>query len=261
MHAACSSPAAARSRSRTCRLSRTAPACCSPTRPATTCTSTAAACSATAATSSTAPPSPDEAPDWTAYDPFTPEQIDEIGAAVDQALAADLPDQVPAGDPPTPDAARATFTLRGRPIAVGEYPKAAPAELERILDLIARLRKRTPVPSTWRIWSDGAVVELEARCEIGEVPALSPLRDAIFMPTAPPGGRAAGDDPPKDTPLVSIAFAAPKGEERLEVFADGRRVDTTGGREREQELDADRMAAIRAAVEQTDWAALPSRLC
>ena len=204
---------------------------------------------------------PGAAPDWTAYEPFTPEQIDEIGAAVDQALAADLPDEVPAGDPPTPDAARATFTLRGRPIAVGEYPKAAPAELERILDLIARLRKRTPVPSTWRIWSDGAVVELEARCEIGEVPALSPLRDAIFMPTAPSGGRAAGDDPPKDTPLVSITFAAPKGEERLEVFADGRRVDTTGGREREQELDADRMAAIRAAVEQTDWAALPSRLC
>lgn len=195
--------------------------------------------------------------DWTAYDPFTPEQIDEIGAAVDRALAANIPDTVPAGDPPTPDAARATFTLRGRKIAIGEYPKMAPRQLEEILELIARLRKRPPVPSTWRLWSNGEVVELDVRCEIGEVPALAPLRDALFMQSAPPAHGAGGDDPPANTPLVSLVL----GDERLEIFADGRRVDTVGGEVREQKLDADRMAAIRSALARTDWAALPSRLC
>ena len=204
---------------------------------------------------------PGEEPQWTAYDPFTPELVDEIGAAVDRALAASIPDRVPGSDPPTPDAGRATFTLRGRKIAVDEYPSAAPGEIETILNLIARLRKRPPVPSTWRVWSKGEVVELEARCEIGEVPALSPLRDAIFMPSSPATRGSAGDDPPKDTPLVSIVFASPQGDERLEVFADGRRVDTAGGDAREQELDPDRLAAIRAALARTDWAALPSRLC
>jgi hypothetical protein len=195
--------------------------------------------------------------DWTAYDPFTPEQVAEIGAAVDRALAANLPDTIPAGDPPTPDAARATFTLRGRKIAIGEYPKMAPRQLEEILELIARLRKRPPVPSTWRLWSNGEVVELDVRCEIGEVPALAPLRDALFMQSAPPAHGAGGDDPPANTPLVSLVL----GDERLEIFADGRRVDTVGGEVREQKLDADRMAAIRAALARTDWAALPSRIC
>jgi hypothetical protein len=200
---------------------------------------------------------PGEEPQWTAYDPFTPEQVDEVGEAVDRALAAGIPDRVPGSDPPTPDAGRATFTLRGRKIAVDEYPTAAPSEIEAILELIARLRKRPPVPSTWRVWSKGEVVELEARCEIGQVPVLSPLRDAIFMPSAPPARGGAGDDPPQGTPLVSLVL----GDERLDVFADGRRVDTVGGDVREQELDADRMAAIRAALARTDWAALPSRLC
>ena len=150
---------------------------------------------------------PGEKPEWTSYDPFTPEQVDEIAAAVDRALAAGIPDQVPGSDPPTPDAGRATFTLRDRKIAVDEYPNAAPNEIERILEEIARLRKRPPVPSTWRVWSKGEVVELEARCEIGEVAALSPLRDAIFMPSSPTRSTPTQDDPPKDTPLVSIAFA------------------------------------------------------
>jgi hypothetical protein len=204
----------------------------------------------------------DGAPDWTAYDPFTPQQVDEIGAAVDRALAANLPDHVRGSGPPPPDADDATFTLRGRKIVVDVYPKASPKELEDILALISRLRRKPPVPSTWRVWSQGQVVELEAECEIGEVKALSRLRDAIFMPSAPPAGRVPKtDDPPKDTPLVSITFDAPNGKETLEVFADGRRVDNAGGRKQTRELDADRMASIRAAVAATDWAALPSRLC
>ena len=75
------------------------------------------------------------------------------------------------------------------------------------------------------------VVELEARCEIGEVPALSPLRDAIFMPSAPAARGGAGDDPPEDTPLVSIAFASPKGEERLEGIVQEDRQDRIGLRD------------------------------
>jgi hypothetical protein len=199
---------------------------------------------------------------WKSYDAFTPEQVDEIGAAVDRALDANIPDHVPGSDPPPPDAPSATFTLKGRTIKVDEWPKAAPAELERILERIAQLRKRPPVPSTWRVWSNGKVVELEARCEIAEVPALRPLRDALFRTTAPPAsGRPAEPDPPDTTPLVAIFFDAPKGQETLEVFADGRRIDRVAGTDKTRELSTDQLAAIRAALENTDWAALPSRLC
>ena len=48
----------------------------------------------------------------------------------------------------------------------------------------------------------------------------------------------------------------------LEIRADGRRVDRTPARgEQIQDLDADRMAAIRHALAAEDWAALPTRLC
>jgi hypothetical protein len=113
------------------------------------------------------------------------------------------------------------------------------------------------------VWSDGSLVALEARCEIGEVAHLDRLRDAIFAPAAPrePGQSSAGD-PPAGTPLVRVTFAAPGGAEVLEVHADGRRVDRTPAHgERETQLASDRVAAIRAAVAGTDWAALPARLC
>jgi hypothetical protein len=191
-------------------------------------------------------------PDWTAFDPFTPEQIAQIEAAIDRL---EVPDHIKGSDPPPPDASTATFTFKGRTIKVDEWPKAAP-QLEALLDTIAELRKAPPVPSTWRLWSNGTVVELEAHCDIGDVAALSHLRDALFMPSA--AGEAPGfADPPKGTPLVSVNF----GDELLEVYADGRRIDRAAGTTDERELDADRMGAIRAALAETDWAKLPSRLC
>ena len=149
-------------------------------------------------------------------------------AAID--ATADLPAHIAGSDPPPPDASNATFTLKGRTIEVDEWPKAAP-RLERLLTTIAQLRKKPPVPSTWRLWSDGAVVELEARCDIGEVAALRAISDALFMDNATDEAPA-GDDPPDGTPLVSVAF----GEEHLEVFADGKRVDRAGGKETTQKL-------------------------
>jgi hypothetical protein len=202
-------------------------------------------------------------PNWTVREPFTPAQIDEIRAAVDAALAAGLPDRVPADGPPPPDADTARFVLRDRAIVVEDWSGAPPPELQGLVDRIAQLRRPPPAPSTWRLWSRGAPVELEARCEIGEVVALDHLRDAIFMPAArPTSGASATSDPPAGTPLVRITFTTPKGDERLEVYPDGRRIDLApGGDERVHELDADRMAAIRQALAETDWAALPARLC
>src|SRR4051812_32991320 len=156
----------------------------------------------------------DDEPQWTAYDPFTPEQVGQIEAAID---ALRVPDHI-RGDRP-PDAATATFVLKGRTVQVDEWPKAAP-ELAALLDTIAELRKTPPLPSTWRVWSDGRVVTLEAHCDIGEVEALSALRDALFMPD-PAAERPGAEDPPEGTPLVSVNF----GDELLEVFADGKRVD------------------------------------
>jgi hypothetical protein len=192
-------------------------------------------------------------PQWKTYEPFTPEQVATIEAAID--ATTDLPAHIAGSDPPPPDASNATFTLKGRTIEVDEWPKAAP-RLEQLLTTIAELRKKPPVPSTWRLWSDGKVVELEARCDIGEVAALRAISDALFMNNGTDEAPAA-DDPPDGTPLVSVKF----GEERLEVFADGKRVDRAGGKETTQKLGADRVNTIRNALAATDWAKLPSRLC
>jgi hypothetical protein len=192
----------------------------------------------------------DDEPEWTAYDPFTQEQIAEIEKAID---ALDVPDHITGERPP--DAATATFVLKGRTVKVDEWPKAAP-QLSALLDTIAELRKSPPLPSTWRLWSKGEVVTLEAHCDIGEVLALSALRDAVFLPGAT-AARPTGEDPPEGTPLVSVNF----GDELLEVYADGRRVDRANGQESEKQIGADRVNAIRAALAGTDWAKLPSRLC
>jgi hypothetical protein len=204
-----------------------------------------------------------ERPEWTAYDPFTPEQVAEIRGAVDDALAAGLPSEVSAGDPPPLDAPTAHFTLGDRDIVVADWPANAPPELERLLDRIRELRRRPPVPSTWELWTGDEVVALEVRCEIGEVARLDALRNAIFLPSPPssPGG-AATADPPEGTPLVRITFATDKGDEVLEVRPDGRRVDRTPAHgEQVQDLGDARMAAIRHALAAEDWAALPARLC
>lgn len=204
-----------------------------------------------------------ERANWTAYDPFTPEQVQQIREAVDDALDAGLPDRV-AADPPPLDAPTARFTLGDREIVVADWPANAPPELERLLDRIGELRRRPPVPSTWELWTGEELVALEARCDIAEVARLEALRDAIFLPNAPssPGSGSSAADPPSGTPLVRITFATPKGDEVLEIHADGGRVDRTPARgEQVQSLDADRIAAIRHALEAEDWAALPARLC
>jgi len=180
--------------------------------------------------------------DWEAFEPFTPAQVEEIGAAVDRANG--LPDTIPAkSDPIPPDTARATFTLRDREIEVEEYPQGAPAELEAILELIARLRKKPAVASTWELWTGKRTVTFEVPCDMGDVPMLADLRDALFMPS-PDGGSARLTDPPAGTPLVTIAFA--NGETHT-VAADA---DEPG-----------RADAVKAALAATDWEKLPPRLC
>lgn len=202
-------------------------------------------------------------PGWTSYEPFTPDQVEEIRGAVDEALAAGLPDRVSA-DPPPQDAPTARFTLGDREIVVADWPANAPPELERLLGRIRDLRRRPPVPSTWELWTGTKLVTLAAECEIGEVAVLDALRNAIFQPSPPStrSGGATAADPPDGTPLLRITFATDKGDEVLEIRADGRRVDRTPARgEQIQDLDADRMAAIRHALAAEDWAALPTRLC
>ena len=205
---------------------------------------------------------PGEAPQWERYEPFGERETGAIADAVDAALAASLPDRISAGDPPPPDAATAQVRLRDREIEVGNWPKNAPPELQRVLDTIAEERRRPPTPSTWELWSRGAVVALQVGCEVGEVAVLRGLDDALFMGSAPPGDAPAGDDPPADTPLVRVTFSGPKGDDVLSVFADGRRVErSAAGETSERRLGADELAAVRRALAATDWGALPSRLC
>jgi hypothetical protein len=203
-----------------------------------------------------------EAPEWEAFEPFGERETDAIAAAVDAALAAGIPDRISAGDPPPPDAATAHVTLRDREIQVGNWPKNAPAELQRVLDTIAEQRKRPPTPSTWELWTRGAVVSLEVGCEVGDVAVLHALDDALFMSSAAPGDAPAGDDPPEGTPLVRVTFAGRDGDEVLSVFGDGRRVSRApDGQTTEDRVGADQLAAVRRALAATDWGALPPRLC
>lgn len=180
-------------------------------------------------------------PKWEAFEPFTPEQVEQIGAAVDKARG--LPEEIRGSDPPPPDAARATFTLRDHRVVVDEYPKASPPELEAILELIARLRKKPPVASTWQVWTGTDTATFEVPCDMGDVAVLSPLRDALFMPS-PSASAPRFADPPSGTPLVRIEFA--DGETHA-VAAD--------------EDEPGRADAVKAALAATDWKKLPPRLC
>lgn len=179
---------------------------------------------------------PGGAHEWEAFAPFTQQQVDEIETRVDAAKT--LPPEIK-GDPP-PDAARATFTLDGHTIVVEDYPRASPPQLEAILDTIARLRRRPPDPSTWKVWDGERLVTLEVPCDIGQVAVLQPLRDALFLPS-PKSDGAKVALPPAGTPLVELAYAS------------GSSMTVAEGDERE--------AAVRAALARTEWARLPSRLC
>ncbi|HET8952222.1 MAG TPA: hypothetical protein VFN44_17000 [Solirubrobacteraceae bacterium] len=205
---------------------------------------------------------PAETPNWEPYEPFSERATRAIADAVDAALAASIPDRISAGDPPPPDAATAHVTLRDREIEVGNWPKNAPPELQKVLDTIAGQRRRAPTPSTWELWSRGDVVALEVGCDVGDVEALHALDDALFMTGAAPGDAPAGDDPPRDTPLVRVTFSGRDGDDVLSVFADGRRVErSAAGKTTESHLGDDELAAVRRALAATDWAALPSPLC
>jgi hypothetical protein len=205
---------------------------------------------------------PGEAPQWERFEPFGERQTGAIAKAVDAALAARIPDRISAGDPPPPDASTAHVRLRDREIEVGNWPKNAPPELQRVLDTVAEQRRRPPTPSTWELWSRGAVVSLDLGCDVGDVAALRALDDALFMTSAAPGDAPAGDDPPTDTPLVRVTFSGRDGDDVLSVFADGRRVErTAAGESSERRMGSDQLAAVRRALAATDWAALPSRLC
>ena len=160
-----------------------------------------------------------------------------------------------------PDAATARFTLRDREIVVGDWPERA-ARARAVLGTIAEPAPAAAAPSTWELWSRGERRDARGRCDVGEVAVLRGLDDALFMSSAAPGDAPAGDDPPKDTPLVRVTFSGSDGDAVLSVFADGRRVDRTAAGERsERRLGDDQLAAVRRALAATDWGALPSRLC
>ena len=180
-------------------------------------------------------------PDWEAFEPFTAEQVDQIAAAVDDASG--LPDEVKGSGTPPPDVARATFTLRDQQVVVDQYPRASPPELEAILELIARLRRKPAVASTWQLWTGERTVTLDVPCDMGDVPVLAELRDALFMPS-PSATAPRLEDPPAGTPLVRIEFSS--GETHAVAADSG---------------EPGRADAVKAALAATDWAKLPRRLC
>ena len=91
----------------------------------------------------------DDDPQWAAFEPFTPEQVEQIETAID---AREVPGQI-TGER-LPDGASATFALQRRTVRSDECPKAAPAA-RGDPGQYRRAAQAPPVPSTWRLWTNG----------------------------------------------------------------------------------------------------------
>jgi hypothetical protein len=204
-------------------------------------------------------------PEWESFERFTPEQMKEVRKEVDQAFSAGLPPKIPSPQRPPPDASTAKVTLRGQTCTVAAWPNPAAQHLQRLLARVADLHSPPPASSTWQLWTGGAVMEFQVDCEIAQVDALNSLDRAIFGPAVSPGSKVSAKTlslPPPGTPLIRITFTKQKGNEVLDIFPDGRRVQRLpSGEVTVRKLEPARLAAIRKALAETDWAALPKRLC
>ena len=87
---------------------------------------------------------PGGGPQWSAYTPFTPDQMKEIHTAIDKVSTANIPDHIDGSKPIPPDSDSAKVMFGGRKIVIDEWPKVVPAELNELLDLISKFRAQPP---------------------------------------------------------------------------------------------------------------------
>jgi hypothetical protein len=115
------------------------------------------------------------------------------------------------------------------------------------------------------VWTGGKVVERHVDCPVAKVPALRELRNVLFNPdsVAPKDAPADGGEPPGGAPLVEVEFLEADGSRYVSSFyADGRRHEVGPDGEKDLTPATDQhLAAIRAAIDASDFAGLPEPVC
>jgi hypothetical protein len=205
--------------------------------------------------------------EWRLQWTFTPPELEQLRAAIDEA-----------DDPPLEDTYRAGRQIHGRNLTwtlrtsqrtarveVQGWPAAQPPALERLYRRLFEIHRAPGETSTWRLWTGAGATEKLVPCEPGSVPQLQGVVAALFGSgdAEPPAGADTVEPPPEGTPLAEVAFRRDGEEfERLRVYGDGRQTQVLDGERRELDpLPADRVRALRAAIAAVGWDALPERLC
>jgi hypothetical protein len=200
---------------------------------------------------------------WT----FTPEEMEQLRAAIDAADDPPLRDRYTA--PGSIHGRDLTWTLRtsGRRahVVVEGWPAAQAPALERLYRRLFEIHRPEGETSTWRLWTGAGVAEKLVTCEPGSVPALRGILAALFDPDAAPAGDGARTvaEPPEDTPLAEVAFRRHDREvDRLFVYAGGRQAQLRDGKREDLEpLPPARMRRLRAEIAAAGWDGLPDKLC
>jgi hypothetical protein len=154
---------------------------------------------------------------------------------------------------------------RVREVTIRGWPGTRVGALEGLWRRLFELHQPPGETSVWRVWTDDGPVERLVDGEVAQVPVLAGALRALFHAeaTAPEGeGEPGSNGPPGDVPLVEVAFRS-EGEEidRLQIFDDGRQVELRGGAAEDPgRLSPERMRAIRSALRQVGWRALPQRV-
>ena len=177
--------------------------------------------------------------------------MEAVRAAVDAALALDLPERL-AAERPAQDAPDARFTLgpERKVVVVESWPTNPMPELASILDLAATATEPSPERMRWRLWTGSEIAERSTVGAPGATPpGLEELDHALFGAPPPEAPVAALAEPPAGTPLVAVTW-----EDEgltLELHPDGRRVQRTSTGDEEVETDPpERVAAVRQALAQ-----------
>jgi hypothetical protein len=198
---------------------------------------------------------------------YTPEELDRVRSVVAGA-ARGLQPRYEAKQGDTPSGDRLTWRLRSGDrlveVEVDGAPFATPAALDQLYKRLPALHERPVEKTVWRVWTGGKLVERHVDCPVAKVPALATLRNVLFNPDSIPPQDAPADeqDPPGGTPLAEVEFL--QGDTRYvsRFYADGRRDQTRPeGEKKLEDATPEHMAAIRAAIANSDFASLPEPVC
>jgi hypothetical protein len=191
--------------------------------------------------------------DWRPIATYDDGELDELRAEMARADDPPLPAVVEGPARPGSNPTRMTWRLRLadhlREVVVEEWRDGVLPRLERLYQRLFTIPRGPVVESIWRVRVDGDVVERRVVGEPSAAPVLRSMLGALYGRPHPltPVGRA---EPP-DERLVDIGYIR-------DGAPDGRAFLTHKGETNEvTSLSEPELQALRDAIAQTGWAALP----